>query len=657
MKFRNYPVLRLLLPFIAGVFFAYFLTPKLPLIWLIALCYAILAFSLLFKEEKNYSKHWLSGLSMQLCFFIIGVILTSVHYENCLSEQKREKLDNNQFWLGQVVENPAEKARSIKATVLIQSDLKEVKIRKKALVYFGKDSLHKPENGDILLLDAHLKEFEEVKNPYSFDYKKFMSRKGIFYTAYVPSSAWKKIGHRTTNPITGFAYNIQQYFSRIFFDAGLNGDEYSIITAILLGNDETMNPSLKASYSAAGVSHILCVSGMHVGIIFMIFNFLLQPLDYSKPGRIIKIIFLMILIWTYACITGLSPSVKRAASMFTFVSVGSLLHRNTNIFHSLFASIFILLIINPLLIFEVGFQLSYLAVFGIVIFQKPICDLWQVKNRILSYFWNLVSVSIAAQLSTFPLSIFYFGQFPNYFLLANLSVISLSFAVVVSGVILLCTSFIPYVSSVIAWVLTHEIKLMNFIISSIEKIPGAVTENISISFLQMVFLYALITGLYLLFLLKEKKYYWISLSLLLCIIFIFDVDKYYTQHIANQTVYSLNKGTAVSFNYYGKMIIFADSIKDKNHQNYTYSIQNHERKIRAQSVIVPLDTPFYKNGFLLKQGNFVCFNNKTFYLAKKKTRYYHQINKIKINTVLLLEPEIKTEYLEKALAYDTIFRN
>lgn len=620
MIFRNYPVIRILMPYVVGIFIAYLFSPKVSFPWLIAICCILFAFSFLFKEEKNYSTHWLSGLSIQFCFLLFGLILTLLHYENKISEQNTIMLEKDRFWQVQVIDHPIKKAKSYKATILIQNNLKGETLNKKALVYFGKDSMHIPKYGDILFIHAQFKEFDVVKNPYAFDYKKFMNRKGIFYTAYIPFNNWQKINHKITNPIFNLAYNIQQYFSEIFAKTGLKGAEYSVITAILLGNDETIDPGLKASYSAAGVSHILCVSGMHVGIIFMIFDFLLRPLDYSKPGRIAKTIFMMILIWTYACITGLSPSVRRAASMFTFVTIGNLLRRNTNIFHSLYASLFILLIINPLLVFDVGFQLSYLAVFGIVIFQKPIYELWHVKSKILSYFWNLMSVSIAAQLSTFPISIFYFGQFPNYFLLANLSVISLSFIVVVSGVVLLCTFFIPYVSNAVTWMLTHEIKLMNLIITSIEKIPGAVTENISISLLHMALFYTLIVFFFLFFQLKKKKYYWLGLFTLLTVVIAFDIDKYNSQHIVNHTTYNLQKGSAVSFNYHGKVIIFADSIKDKKHQDYNFSIQNHIRKMRAESVIVPLDTPFYEGNYITKKDDFIIFNDEIYHLMKKKRK-------------------------------------
>lgn len=648
MFFKNYPILRLLIPFALGIGVAYWTPLYLSLPMILSLMGACWLVAMSLQHKKTLTTTLFSGIFLQILFTIAGFCLTCIHFRNENTAFDKEFFENNHCFVAKIIEPPIQKAKSIKVIAKIEQTTEEHAINRKTVLYFGKNSLRQPAYGDVVLIHAKLKEIENSQNPYAFDYKKYMQRKGIFYTAYVPVSGWEKIGQFKGNHFKEKAHHIQQYFSNIFADAGMSGDEYNIITAILLGNDETMEPELKASYASAGVSHILCVSGMHVGIIFMILNFLLQPLDYAKSTRLLKALLLMLFIWVYACITGLSPSVTRAATMFSFVTIGGMLRRNTNIFHSLFASIFILLIINPLLIFEIGFQLSYAAVFGIVIFQQKIIELWEPKHKIVNYFWNLITVSLAAQLATFPLSIYTFGQFPNFFLLANISVISLSFLVVVSGVCLLVLSFIPIVSSWIAWLLTHEIRLMNFLIQSIEKLPGAVTENISISWVQMLLIYLCIIAFYLLFWKKKKMYYWIGLSSILSIILLFDFDKFQTQNIENQTIYKLSKGVAVSFNYHGKAVIFSDSIRDKSHPDYAFCIKNHEQKERIESIVIPIDSN-YQNEFLLKEGDFVVFNGKTYHLARRKRWYYETGHKIHVDEVLLLEDYIKTEYLEKAV--------
>lgn len=525
MFFRNYPILRLLIPFALGIGVAYW-TPleisKTIVLSLMSVCWFI---ALTFQHRKTLTSTLLSGIFLQIMFILAGFCLTCIRFRNDNLVSLGKIFEEKQSFVAKIIDHPVPKAKSFKVLANIVQSTDGQTINQKTVLYFAKDSLHPPDYGDVVIIHSKISEIENYKDSHAFDYRKYMQRKGIFFSGYVPKNRWQQIGRFKVNLIRDKAYRIQHYFSRLFADAGMSGEEYSIITAILLGNNETMEAELKASYASAGVSHILCVSGMHVGVIFMILNFLLQPLEYSKALRLLKAVLLMLFIWVYACITGLSPSVTRAATMFSFVTIGGMLQRNTNIFHSLFASLFILLIINPLLIFETGFQLSYTAVFGIVIFQQKFVGLWEPKSKIVNYFWNLITVSVAAQLATFPLSVYTFGQFPNYFLLANLSVITLSFVVVVSGVCLLAVSFIPVVSNCLAWLLTREIRLMNFLIQSIEKLPGAVTENIRISWVQMLLIYLCIIFFYLLFEKKKKIYYWLGLASLGGIILLFDLSK------------------------------------------------------------------------------------------------------------------------------------
>lgn len=634
MIFRNYPVLRLLLPYVAGIVVAYTTNLNFNYYWLTPVAGICLLLSYLTYKFQKYGQEWISGILMQFGFIFFGITLTSTAYHH--QNEDYNLLNDNKLWIAKVEEQPVAKAKSVKVVASICQPNNYTALKQKAVLYLAPDSCRNVQQGQIILFSTYLSEIAGPENPYAFDYKQFMKRKGIGYTAYVPKMSWKIIGQEQGHYVMTSAGKIQHYFSGIFSDVGMSGDEYSIITAILLGNDETMNPSLKSSYAAAGVSHILCVSGMHVGIIFMILDFLLKPLGFNDKTRLLKTIILMLFIWAYACITGLSPSVTRAATMFTFVSVGGLLRRNTNIFHSLYASLFILLLIKPLLLFELGFQLSYLAVFGIVLFQKMIVSLWTPKNKILSYFWNLISVSMAAQISTFPLSVFYFGQFPNYFLLANMSVIALSFIVVVSGVVLLSVSFIPFVSTAVSWVLTKEIQLMNIIITGIEGLPGAVTENISISFEQMILFYALISFIYLMIIKKKKTFYWCSLSILLFIIILFDIDKYRTQNIDNHIVFKINKTQAVEFSHHGSGVIFSDSLRNKESSDYGFSIKNYERHERIVSKIVNLDTMDYENDYLLKHHNFIITNQKIYYLKQKKDKSWDKNRYLSVDSVLIL---------------------
>jgi competence protein ComEC len=443
-----------------------------------------------------------------------------------------------------------------------------------------------------------------------------MKRKGIFLTGYISKQNWIKTEEKKSRTIKRYAAYLQSFLSNKLLTSGLSNAEYSVAAAILLGNDETLEPELRASYAATGVSHILCVSGMHVGIIFMILSFLLKPLDTSLKTRYLKNTILLIAVWVYANITGLAPSVTRSAAMFTFVIIGTFMQRKTNIFHSLFASLFILLSINPLLLFEVGFQLSYLAVFGIVLFQDKIAQWYHPKTKITKYLWELIAVSIAAQILTSPIAIYYFAQFPNYFLLTNLFVIPLSFGVVILGVATLFFSFNSFISNGLGYLLNFGIKTMNEIIMFIEKIPGALTSNISIHITQVIVLYMMIVS-YLFLKNKNKQLIFTQLTLFNILILTYSLITLSTKNYIDVINYDIPKCAALQFCNGGNAVFFSDSIRNEQDKHYQYHVQPHDRKRRIRNQFLKTDEDF-ENAFLCKKGKFIFFQNEIYKIEKDK---------------------------------------
>ena len=243
----------------------------------------------------------------------------------------------------------------------------------------------------------------------------------------------------------------------ILKENGLKNNELAVASALILGYKDDLGEELKHSYSSAGATHVLAVSGLHVGIIFLVLNFLLNILDKNDRFKISKAILLICFLWAYATITGLSPSVVRAATMFSFVTIGKSFGKSSSIYNTLCASAFVLLVYNPYLIMEVGFQLSYLAVVGIVYFQSIIYKWIYVKNKFLKYIWMITSVSIAAQLTTFPLGLLYLHQSPTYLFASNLFVIPGAMLIIGLGILLFITSWIPLISGGIGWLLAKFI--------------------------------------------------------------------------------------------------------------------------------------------------------------------------------------------------------
>ena len=657
MNLSKYPLAKVLFPYIFGILLAYLIhfPVKICQLSLFILAFFCL-FSLALWPVKSYYCRFLKTVVMTCSFFFAGFCATNFQMFADTDLSDEVCTPENHCELVRVLDYPALKEKSVKMTVELISPGKQLHVPRKVLLYLQKSKqTEQIKYGDVLFLNAKITKIQSSTNPYAFDYQKFMRRKQVYYTAYARQDAVRVMAHKPASRLRELSHLIQMRLSRIFDKVGMQGEELDVVNAILLGAASDMDPELKSSYAAAGVSHILCVSGMHVGVIYMIVNFLLQGMNFCKGTRFLKAFLLLLLIWLYANITGLSPSVTRSAAMFTFVTVGSLLNRNVNVFHSLLASLFILLVINPLLLFEVGFQLSYLAVLGIVLFQPVIADVYQCRTRIGDYFWNLLSVSVAAQLATFPISIYYFGQFPNYFILSNLSVIALSFVVMISGVVLLTFSFIPFLAKLLVWLLTREIKIMNFMIHFVEGLPGSVTSNIDYAIVQVILLYVAMFFFY--FFIKKKYHvlWWVACGSFTLFSVAFVYKKWNWQQQQAVVVYDIKKSVAIGCCYQEQCVLFSDSIKSVEDSRYKFSIQNHHRKEHLQSVFVPVDTDYYKTSFLYKNGPLIQFMDTRYYLLKRKMKLWKCENPLPVDVLLLqYNPEMLPENVAEALCFKRV---
>ena len=654
MNLSKYPVFKILFPYIFGILTAYFsgfnaenLTPLL-----LAIAVFILFSYFLFKNGGFFQQK-IAAILLFLAFAGVGFINTSSILNKKITDKEARVIQEQKLWIVTIVEHPKKSEKSVKIIVSFKNQ--HFTKKEKAILYFKRDSITAQfKYGDVLLVNAQLSPIEKPQNPNQFDYHTFMRRKGVNFTGFVKETAWSQMGQNIPNRIKYLSHNIQQKFSQMLFDAGLSGEEYSIATALILGDSDTMDSELRAIWTAAGVSHILCVSGMHVGILFMIMNYLLYPLNFSKRSQAIKSLILLLIIWSYANITGLAPSVMRAGTMFTFVLFGNFLQRNTNVFHSLSSSLFLLLTLNPLLLFEMGFQFSYSAVFGIVLLQKPIYKLYKPKTKVVKYFWELSSVSIAAQFATAPIAIYYFGQFPNYFFIGNLVVIFLSFWVVLTGVAIMAFSFIPYISQLIGYLLIYEIKIMNYTAKFVEALPYSTTEQISISLVQLILIYLMFGFFFYAYSNKNKKCFLYGLVSLLMISGLYAYDKTVCKNQKNTTIYTISKSVAINFNQYGKSILLSDSIRSKQDKRYQFSIKNHERKARIDSKILSIQEDYEDEAFF-KRGSFIFFNGKTLYFLTGNDKLYPASEKLKIDYLYLSRnPRLKPEVVLKVFDCDMV---
>ena len=578
-SWNPYPFFRLIIPFVTGILIAIFLDfPVEPsrIALIVILVFLFLPVLALFQHGTWYNR-WLFGVCVFLFLGMAGyaiVIFNSPKYD---ADNLSRFGGRATHYVVRITEPLTEKANSYKAVGEVVSAFDSVgstDVSGNVLLYFEKDTVvHQVKYGDFLLLNTHFDEIKPPGNTHQFNYKRFLAHSGIYHQAYLKAGNWERSGKKKMNPVFQFAYEARFKLLKVLENNGLKGDEFAVVSAILLGYDDFMDRDLRQKYAGAGALHVLCVSGLHVGIIFLLLSFILKPLDKKRAFRYIKVVLILISIWAYAFITGLSPSVMRAAVMFSLFAVREASREKSNPYNILAASAFILLIIDPFMITKIGFQLSYSAVLAIVALFNPVYALLPVKNPILDYFWKLTVVSLAAQIGTFPLAIFYFHQFPVYFFLTNIIVIPLVWLILNTGILVLVVSlFSGMISSLLGLVLSIMLLVLNSSVGFINTLPGATVTGLVIGLAEVVMIYAVV-------ILFNRSLISRSVSQLMvaaCLLMLLSVSllgrkmKIYSQN--EFVIYQTNGLTGIDFIHHNKALFVADSALLADTQRMEFNI-------------------------------------------------------------------------------------
>lgn len=366
-----------------------------------------------------------------------------------------------------------------------------------------------------LLLKPVLKELIPPLNPHQFNYKAYLAKQGIYHQLFTEKEQFLKLNSNTAT-LFGLSARFRNQIQKSLQKHNFKKNELAVINALLLGQRQDISKELISDYQKAGAIHILAVSGLHVGIILLILSFLLKPLEKIKYGKLIKTIIIVFLLWMFAFIAGLSASVVRAVTMFTFLAIGMSFRKKNVIAFSFISSLFFLLLIKPMFLFDVGFQLSYLAVFGILSTQAKMYSLWKPKFKIVDFFWQLFTVSIAAQIGILPLSIYYFQQFPGLFLASNLVIIPFLGAILIGGVLVIILSLLKLLPQFLADFYGTIISWMNIFVSWVSHQEEFLFKEISISFVFMLSWYLFIfLGIYLFTKRSSKKLIYFLISILI----------------------------------------------------------------------------------------------------------------------------------------------
>ncbi len=518
-----------------------------------------------------------SGLLITLFFVLIGVKLVELNTAANQPVYFGKYLSADNFIVARIIEPPQEKAKSVKALLQIES-IKQGKVWVKAggtlLAYFALDNTATAlAYGDRILIRTKIDEVKPPQNPGQFNNKQYLANKGIYHQTYLSTEHYYIVESNVVNSFYAWVYKVRAKLLWQLRESGLKGQELAVASALLLGYDDDIDNNLLQAYSASGAMHILSVSGMHAGLVYIAFLWLLQFAGPSLGARIFRTSVIIIMLWLYALLTGFSPPVIRAAAMFSMLAIGQSLNRYTNAINILAGSCLIMLVLNPFLLADVGFQLSYTAVFGIALLYKPVYNLWEFKHWLPDNVWQLTAMSLVAQLATFPLGLFYFHQFPNYFLFSNLLIIPLSTIAIFIGIGLLAFSFIPIVAKGVSFLLHYIILALNWLVMQSEQLPLAVDKNINISILEMASVYFIITAFAVAIYYRKKQ--WLYAALAVSVIYMGVRIQHNSQISIQQKliVYNVNKATAVEFITGNKSVLLADSSALPGTVNYRFNIE------------------------------------------------------------------------------------
>jgi competence protein ComEC len=507
MKLLNFTIIKLTLCLIVGIIVANFLI--IPLGLMIYICIGLiisLLVSLIISKNKLPKNVWFGTITF-LTMICIGILVVNLH---------DQRQFNNHYSKIIPAENEATKLITFQVREVLKPtayhnkyvvDILKVddqSVSGKLLLNVQKDSISKPlDVDDILMSSSSFSSLSLPLNPYQFNYNSYLKKQYIDHQIFLENHTLLKIPSES-HTILGFAAKLRSKIDQRLKTYNFKPDELAIIDALLLGQRKDISQDTYNSYVNAGAIHILAVSGLHVGIILWLLNWVFKPIERIRHGKRIKTILLVLILWFFAVIAGLSPSVTRAVGMFTVVAIGMNLNRPANIYNTLAISMFFLLLIKPLYLFDVGFQMSYTAVLAIASIKPLLAKLWTPKWKLVNYFWQLTCVTTAAQIGVVPISLFYFHQFPGLFFLSNLVILPFLGFILGFGIIVIILALSNLLPPFIADLFGFCISTMNDFISWVSHQERFVFTDISFGFIFLLVAYFLIISLFLYF--KRPKF-------------------------------------------------------------------------------------------------------------------------------------------------------
>ena len=646
---RTIPFVRLLIALITGILLQWNMEIALPILFLFTtiLVIALLLFPAL-SQIVQFRLHWVRGCFILLLFISIGAIVTYTkdvaHHTHWIGKmyQPSAKI------LATIEEPPVEKENSYKALASIHGiyiNNRWESSEGNVLLYFKKENAQSLlKYGDQIVLHTTLQPIANSGNPGAFNYKRYCAYQAIYFQAFLSAKDYFILPGTNAKWLNNFLFGIRAKVIETMQQFIPGKTEQGVAEALLIGFRDNLDKSLVQSYSNTGVVHIIAISGLHLGLIYGLLVWLIIPLKNKRWYQLIKPLIILSVLWIFTLAAGAAPSILRSAVMFTFIVLGESIGRKTNIYNTLAASAFCLLIFNPFFLWDVGFQLSYAAVLSIVVFMKPVYNWFYFPNKILNGVWKLSSVTISAQILTLPLILYYFHQFPNIFLVSNFVAVPLSSLIIYSELLLLLVTKCGWLAAWVGKLTGLCVWMMDRFIQQMDALPFAVSDGIKLTVVQALLLYFVIIGAVIW--LQQKSTKALIASLIALFIFFFTQSLDILQHRQQQKliVYNISQHSAIDIAEGNEANFIGDTeVLDNNF------LRNFHLKPARVQYLIKLGE---KSITTKAQNYFIQSNHTKIFFVNKALNELESKNQIIVDIIIISKnPPVYISRLQKSFHF------
>ncbi len=585
MKSFKFPIIFITIFIILGIMAGQFIELSIPMLFFINFGFLLILLALHKLANRKINAYKLFSIGLVVSSFSFGILLQKrMNQSNFSSHYSHYILKNQPNILQLEIQNRLKPTKNYFRYIGKIYSINQNESFGKILIKQKKSDnpLAPGQNLKLLLNKNDFKLPPKALNPYAFDYRKYLAKKGIYHEILMDKTAWKSDKNKSSTSVIVIAEQIRHHIYNIFKRNGLKGKELALASALFLGERHYISKETLSDFQSAGTVHVLAISGLHIGILLWFLNFIFNFIK-TRWGNFPFLLITLFILWFYAFLTGFSPSVLRAVIMFSFLQIGLQLRRETNIHNTLFSAAFIMILINPAIIYQIGFQMSFLAVLSIVsffpIFSKPFKN-WKQPFK---WFTDLFMVSLSAQLGVLPLSLFYFHLFPTYFLLANLIIIPFLFVILIYGFSIMILSLSGIQLTSLFKIFHYLLNLLLELNNHIASLKKSSIPNIYFDKFLMIFSFFAIFLLYQWF--KQKINFKLLITSLLLIISIqsYTIVKKYKISKEHHLYFLHQYGTDLVAESQGDYLKFYNK-KEKIDSFLLNGFKNHFQKISFDSL-------------------------------------------------------------------------